>query len=645
MTLQSKASKQTYLKHIKRLVAEITLSVFAAGRSGALKNVALWADRHRHLTKHASQYAGKWRTARFPYQRGPMEAFSNKTTRLIVMKFSTQTGKTELMLNCIGWAIDESPGPVLVVYPNETTLKKVSTTRIQPMINSCAPLVAKKHPAADKFKISEMHFSDCLIYLSSAQTPADLASMPIQYLFCDEVGKFPKFSGKEGDPVKLATERQKAFPYTSKTVLVSSPTMTDGTISQYFNNCEEQLSYFIPCPHCAKMQTLNFDNIKWDLGGLDRSDPKAWRAAAKTAQYFCGGCGAEITDSQKIKSLAKGRWLREDGTEPDADSTSIGFKLSSLYSPLLKWGTMAAEFLSVRQDPPRLMVFVNGWLCQEWMDATIEKKDPTTVLESNKFDFPPRVVPEGTLVLTMGIDSQANGFYFVVRAWQQDRTSILIDSGFLPSLENVRSLVFDQAYPINGEPGASMRIWRAAIDTGGTRLDQGPSMTEQIYQWLRKIPVGVVAGIKGGSWPSGQRVKRTVIDRMPGKHGVPMPGGIVLYLLDTGKFKDALHYLLSIPVDAPGAFRFHNKTDNMFMRQLLSEYKSKDTKTGKERWVPIRGRENHYLDCEVYSMACADVEWDRGLSDLIKPVGIIRQSQPTRQSRKKRGQMVVNGRW
>ena len=92
------------------------------------------------------------------------------------------------------------------------------------MINSCPVLRSKKHPSPDKFKIEEMHFQDCLVYLASAHTPGDFASMPIQYLFADELGKFPTFAGKEGDPVGLAMERQKAFPYTSKTVLVSSPT-------------------------------------------------------------------------------------------------------------------------------------------------------------------------------------------------------------------------------------------------------------------------------------------------------------------------------------------------------------------------------------------------------------------------------------
>jgi len=560
------------------------------------------------------------------------------------MKWATQLGKTEVLLCDMGWAIDESPGPVLVVYPNGTTLKKLSTTRIQPMINSCAPLVAKKHPSENRFKLTEMEFTDSLLYLSSAEVPADLASMPIQYLFCDEVGKFPKFSGKEGDPVKLATERQKAFPYTSKTVLVSSPTTPDGAISQYFNNCEEQLLYFIPCPHCAEMQTLNFDNIKWDLGGLDSSNPKAWRVVEKNAQYFCGSCGAAISDNQKIKSLIRGQWLREDGSEPDVDSTSIGFELSSLYSPLLKWGAIAKEFLEAKQDIPRLMVYKNGWLCQEWEDAAVKKKDPATVLEKNKTSNKKGVVPKDTLALVAGVDSQATGFYYVVRAWRRDRTSHLIDYGFLPSLIDVQQLVFSRVYPVEGDAGEQMGIWRAAIDTGGTRLDQGPSMTEQVYQWLRKLPGGAIYGIKGSSWNTGVRVKHTIIDKMPGKAGMPIPGGIVLFTLDTGAFKDALHYRLDIPAGEPGAFLFHEETDDSFMMQLLSEYKTRDAKTGKESWVQVRGRENHYLDTEVYAMACTDTQFLGGLEALGKPVGLIGQPKPPRQRPRKKSN-VVSGRW
>jgi len=185
-----------------------------------------------------------------------------------------------------------------------------------------------------------------------------------------------------------------------------------------------------------------------------------------------------------------------------------------------------------------------------------------------------------------------------------------------------------------------MGIWRAAIDTGGTRLEDGPSMTEQVYEWLRKIPKGTIYGIKGSSWKTGHRVKHSVIDKMPGASGKVIPGGIVLFTLDTGGFKDALHYRLDIPADKSGAFLFHSETDDVFMMQLLSEYKRRDTRTGKEEWVPVRGRQNHYLDCEVYSMACTDTEFLGGIEFIQRPVAVIgkpKKSKPKRQHQPKIG--------
>ncbi|EFK08930.1 phage terminase large subunit (GpA) [delta proteobacterium NaphS2] len=598
-------------------------------RPGLTRNVAAWADKNRRLTKHSSQYVGKWRTDRFFYQAGPMDAFSSKRVRLIVLKWGTQLGKTEIQLNCMGYAIDEAPGPVLGVYPSEKIVKKVSSTRIQPMINSCPVLRSKKHPAADKFKIEEMHFQDCILYCVSAQVPGDLASTPIQYFFGDELGKFPTFSGKEGDPVGLAMERQKAFPFTSKTVLVSSPTNPEGTISRYFNSCEERLMFFVPCPHCGTMQTLEFSQIRWDTKGLPSTDPASWRLAKKSAVYICPSCQETISDRQKNRILQQGEWLREDGSEPDPETESIGFHLSSLYSPLLTWGAIAAKFLEVKNDPPRFMVFVNGWFAEEWEDAAVEKKEPDDILASHITDRAPSVVPAGTWALTMGVDSQATGFYYVIRAWQRDRTSYLIDYGFLPSLEDVRQAVFERSYPIE-DSDQRIGIWRAAIDTGGTRLDAGPSMTEQIYTWLRRIPSGLIYGIKGSSWKTGVRVQHKIIDKMPGTFGKPLRGGITLFLLDVAAFKEALHYRLSLAKNEPGAFLFHSQTGEDYANQLLSEYKRRDTRSGKEAWVKIKGRENHYLDCEIYAMACTDMQFLGGIDVLRQPGSIA-----GRQRRKK----------
>ena len=47
--------------------------------------------------------------------------------------------------------------------------------------------------------------------LSGANSPSSLASRAIKYVFFDEVDKYPVFSGKEANPIKLATERTKTF--------------------------------------------------------------------------------------------------------------------------------------------------------------------------------------------------------------------------------------------------------------------------------------------------------------------------------------------------------------------------------------------------------------------------------------------------
>ena len=49
------------------------------------------------------------------------------------------------------------------------------------------------------------------VLLTGANSPADLASTNIRYLFLDEVDKFPGASKKEADPVSLARAHKNLF--------------------------------------------------------------------------------------------------------------------------------------------------------------------------------------------------------------------------------------------------------------------------------------------------------------------------------------------------------------------------------------------------------------------------------------------------
>ena len=77
---------------------------------------------------------GKWKNDVTPYLAGIMDASFFQSVQTIIICEAPQVGKTEAVLNCIGYAIDRDPGPVLCIYPDELTARENSQDRIQPMI-------------------------------------------------------------------------------------------------------------------------------------------------------------------------------------------------------------------------------------------------------------------------------------------------------------------------------------------------------------------------------------------------------------------------------------------------------------------------------------------------------------------------------
>src|SRR5262245_52393880 len=77
-----------------------------------------WADEHRRLSPEASAEPGRWRTSRAEYQRGILDAISDPGIPSVVCQTSAQVGKTEALLNAIGYFIHQDPSPILLVQPN-----------------------------------------------------------------------------------------------------------------------------------------------------------------------------------------------------------------------------------------------------------------------------------------------------------------------------------------------------------------------------------------------------------------------------------------------------------------------------------------------------------------------------------------------
>lgn len=188
--------------------------------------ISEWADWFRQMSPEASAGTGRWHTDNAPYQREIMDAIGNPHVRMVVFKSSSQVGKTEVLLNVLGYYIDYNPAPILVLQPTVEMGQTFSKDRLAPMIRDTAVL-RKKMDAKSRFSgntIMQKTFPGGHVTIVGANSPAGLASRPIKIVLADEVDRYPVSAGTEGDPLNLAQTRQTTF-WDKKTVLVSTPTI------------------------------------------------------------------------------------------------------------------------------------------------------------------------------------------------------------------------------------------------------------------------------------------------------------------------------------------------------------------------------------------------------------------------------------
>jgi phage terminase large subunit GpA-like protein len=576
----------------------------SAWRRPAKITVSQWSDFYRILNPLTSAEPGRWRTSRTPYLQGIMDAFSDPYVEEITVMAASQVGKTEAMLNMLGFIIDQDPGPTLMVLPRESDAKSFSYNRVMPMFE-CSYLLQEHLPkVGDDITKLEYHLSRMILYFAGSNSPADLASRPIRFLFLDEVDKYPRFSGREADPIKLASERQKTF-WNKKTVKVSTPTTREGYIHREFEKSDRR-RFYVPCVHCGKYQILIFGQIKWP-----QEVPSEVIKNERLAWYECLHCGQSIKDYEKNKMLLGGRWIPE-GAEIDNQgnvsgevvrSKHRGFWINSLYSPWLTWSDIAAEFLKSKDSIELLMNFVNSWLAEVW-EENLGKSKPDEI-KALALNYAKGTVPAEAMVLTAGVDVQKDHFYVVIRAWGLQQRSWLILATRLETQnwDEVKAFILDTLYPSENPSDDPWPVRLACVDTG--------YRTDEAYDFCRKH--GFVARpVKGKDYlDHGIPFKVSKIDKFPS--GKPIPGGLQLWHIDTTYFKDKLIRMIkNTETDILGGWRVYKGVSDEYCIQMCSEHKViiRDRKTGKshEEWRKVTSHaSNHYWDCEVAALAAAEM--------------------------------------
>lgn len=507
-----------------------------------------------------------------------MDAFVDPDIEEIIFVKSTQVGGTETLNNIVGYVIAQDPSPALMVYPTLDLAEFTSKNRVQPMIMLCSAL--KERYQEQDSKILELQFNGMYVVLSGANSPASLASRPIRYLFMDEVDKFPSSAGKEADPRSLARERTKTFAHNKKIFQTSTPTYKYGPIWKEWEAADSQLRYYVPCPHCGHSQILQWKQIKWP------ETAKTPDAAQATAYYECEQCQGIITDGHKPGMLKAGEWKKEK----DQGTKKTAYHLNAIYSPWVRFGDMAYEFLRSKNFPELLMNFVNSWLAEPWENTEV-KMNSDKVLERQS-EYEEAVVPEGTMLITGGVDVQKHYFVWTIRAWGTSMTSWNIAHGMADTWDDIEYIM---NLPYMDKHGHAYQVNLCAVDSG--------DRTDEVYDFIAMNQEWAVP-VKGSSAPLLSRYRISTIDKINSK-----ANGIRLYLVDGGQYKDMIAGRLQRP-NGPGSWMVYKGCDREYAEQICAEEKVLEKKGGREVevWRPKSSHAaNHYLDAEVYAGLAADL--------------------------------------
>jgi phage terminase large subunit GpA-like protein len=562
--------------------------------------VSEWADDNRMLSSKASSEPGPWRTARTPYLREIMDCLSatSPIEEVVFMK-GAQIGGTEAGNNWIGYVIDIEPAPIMMVQPTTDTAKRYAKQRITPMLDETPALresVKENRSRDDANTMLMKDFRGGVLVIAGANSAAGLRSMPVRFLFLDEVDAYPHDVDGEGDPVALAEKRTSTFAR-RKVLKVSTPTVKDFSKIEAAYLASDRRRYYVPCPHCSTFDWLRWANIRWP------------EAHPQFAYYVCEHCGAEVSEHHKNDMLAAGEWRAEN---PGVQGGAIaGFHLSSLYSPLgwESWGNLAQQFVDAKLaldggDNSAMKAFVNTALAETWEDkgAHVPSGDLRTRAENA---HALRTAPTGVLLLTAGIDVQGDRVEVQVTGWGRGEESWVVDyvafhgePAKLLSGEDKRLDEYLNA-PIQQDSGYELRIAAAAIDSGG-------HSTHDVYAFARARQHRHILAVKGMS-VAHRPVLGKPNDVDVNFRGVKIKRGVKLWPVGSDTAKALLYSRLRVPVPGPGYVHFARDLPSEYYEQLTAERLVTRYVKGHPRseWVKANGRRNEALDTAVYAYAAA----------------------------------------
>lgn len=571
-------------------------------------SVSQWADNHRMLSSGISAEPGKWKTSRAPYQKDIMNAFTEPGIHRVVVKSSSQIGKSDMMNNVIGRFAHLDPCAIMMIQPTIDMAQDYSKTRIAPMIRDTKVLnnlfYDVKSRDANNTILSKV-FPGGRLIMCGANSPAGLASRPIRILLADEVDRFPDSAGTEGDPVDLAAKRMTTF-WNSCMGLFSTPT-NEGTSridEEYLAGTQEEWQH--KCPNCGEYHLLRHIDMTVDYKEIKTPSGKK-TVIVNDVKWRCPHCGFSFSEKEMKQTPQKYISRNADALKNGIRS----FFVNGFTSPWMTWTRIMREWLEAKGDPEREKVIMNTVFGESYKQKGAFEDEQIFLRRRESYGAE---LPNGVLLLTAAIDTQDNRLEYEVVGWGKEEECWGIRKGIVLGAPNQDRTwkeidnILDKTYHF--ADGKGLKVVRTFIDSGG-------HYTSDVYNYCQKNFHKQRFAIKGRGGPG-----IPLIYKIAKANNAKAP--LILLGVDDGKQQ----IMDRLSIDSPGPLYFHfpqdegikelsnRGYDDLYFKGIISEHKKVYKRNGvlREVWETTKNVRNEPLDLRNYNLACMKSlkpDWDK----------------------------------
>lgn len=571
-------------------------------------SVSQWADNYRMLSSGISAEPGKWKTSRAPYQKDIMNAFTEPGIHRVVVKSSSQIGKSDMMNNVIGRFAHLDPCAIMMIQPTIDMAQDYSKTRIAPMIRDTKVLnnlfYDVKSRDANNTILSKV-FPGGRLIMCGANSPAGLASRPIRILLADEVDRFPDSAGTEGDPADLAAKRMTTF-WNSCMGLFSTPTNEGSSRidEEYLAGTQEEWQH--KCPNCGEYHLLRHIDMTVDYKEIKTPSGKK-TVIVNDVKWRCPHCGFSFSEKEMKQTPQKYISRNADALKNGIRS----FFVNGFTSPWMTWSKIMREWLEAKGDPEREKVIMNTVFGESYKQKGAFEDEQIFLRRRESYGAE---LPNGVLLLTAAIDTQDNRLEYEVVGWGKEEECWGIRKGIVLGAPNQDRTwkeidnILDKTYHF--ADGKGLKVVRTFIDSGG-------HYTSDVYNYCQKNFHKQRFAIKGRGGPG-----IPLIYKIAKANNAKAP--LILLGVDDGKQQ----IMDRLSIDSPGPLYFHfpqdegikelsnRGYDDLYFKGIISEHKKVYKRNGvlREVWETTKNVRNEPLDLRNYNLACMKSlkpDWDK----------------------------------